>query len=104
MCLPRGSPENGSPALVDQVGDLRLRDSCLVQSPARVLAGKFAMARQIFVGIHRGAAAGAAAHRSWILRAVGDGPARTAWQAVAGGVRPRIGVYLQRTGGPLVPL
>src|SRR5258708_23621763 len=98
MCLPRGSPENGSAAIVDQAGDLRLRDSSLVRSPAGVLAGKFTMARQIFVGIDRGAAAGAAAHRSWILRAVSDGPAGAAWQAVAGGVRPRIGVYLWRTG------
>src|SRR5258708_36742139 len=98
MCLPRGSPENGSPALVDQAGDLRLRDSSLVRSPARVLAGKFAMARQIFVGIHRGAAAGAAAHRSWILRAVGDGPARTAWQAVVGGCRARLGGFPRGSG------
>src|SRR5258707_9319260 len=98
MCLPRGSPENGSAAIVDQAGDLRLRDSSLVRSAAGVLAGKFAMARQIFVGIDRGAAAGATAHRSWILRAAGDGPTGTAWQIVAGGVWPRIGVYLWRTG------
>src|SRR5260370_30452131 len=98
MRLPRGSPENGSPVLVDQAVDLRLRDSSLVRSAAGVLAGKFAMARQIFVGIDRGAAAGATAHRSWILRAAGDGPTGTAWPLVAGGVRPRIGVYLQRTG------
>src|SRR6266404_6698453 len=98
MCLPQGSPENGSAALVDQAGDLRLRDSSLVRSPAGVLAGKFAMARQILIGIDRGAAAGAAAHRSWILRAVSDGPARTARQAVSDSVRPRIGVYLWRTG------
>src|SRR6266403_3118095 len=98
MCLPRGNPENGSPAIVDQAGDLRLRDSSLVRSPAGVLAGKFTMARQIFVGIDRGAAAGAAAHRSWILRAVSDGPARTARQAVSDSVRPRLGVDVWRTG------
>src|SRR5258708_22374404 len=101
MCLPRGSPENGSAAIVDQAGDLRLRDSSLVRSPAGVLAGKFTMARQIFVGIDRGAAAGAAAHRSWILRAVSDGPAGAAWQAVAGRVRPRVCVYLLRAGDPV---
>src|SRR5260370_32087064 len=101
MCLPRGSPENGSAAIVDQAGDLRLRDSSLVRSPAGVLAGKFAMARQILIGIDRGAAARAAAHRARILRAVSDRPARTAWQAGAGGGRPRIGVFLCAPGYPV---
>src|ERR1700674_5438397 len=91
MLLPQGSPEHGSAALVDRTRRMRLRDSSLMRNPAGLLAGKFAMARQIFAGIGCGVASRAAAHGTRILHAAGDGTAWPAREIVAGALCARAG-------------
>src|SRR2546429_4028833 len=104
---PRGAVEtqssvekriaNGSAVVVDGVGGVCGRDIAGYWDASSVLAGIFELAREIPARIAGGAAAGAPADGTWILRARGDGPARAAGKTVDRAVRAWTGVHVQRT-------
>src|SRR6266852_1306199 len=97
MLLPQGSLEHGSAALINKARRLRFHDSSFVWNPAGLLAGKFAMARQILAGIGRGATSRVAADRARVLHAARDGTAWPAREIVASVLRSRLGLHLCRT-------
>src|SRR6476646_1248999 len=72
---------------------VRFRHSFGGRTAARLLAGIFELARQVFAGSRRGAASGVAADRPQILRAPRHGPPRPTWKIVAIIIRPWFGVY-----------
>src|SRR5580658_4479077 len=90
LLASRTNSHGRAPALLPPSA-LRFRHSSRGRTAARLLAGVFELARQVFAGSCRSVAAGAAAHGSWFLRTCRHGSARPAGKTLANVFRARLG-------------
>ena len=95
------SHDLGSATSFAPAGALRFRNPAIACHAAGVLAGVLELARQILAGVHRCAAAGAAANGPRILRADRHGPAGSAGEVMARSFWPRSCLHLHWFGDRL---